>query len=190
MQHDVCHGIHQSRARPRTHFRRLTQGGRALMATPLAHETRYDGAGIDQVYAMLADPEFRRRVCDLQGVLRSTVEIVPDGAGMKVRIDQVQAAAGVPSVAKKFVGEQVNIVQEENWASPRQATLTVTIPGKPGEVNGTISLREVDGGVTETVRAEVKVALPLVGAKIEKLIAGLLVKALRAEGRVGRDYLD
>ena len=37
---------------------------------------------------------------------------------MEVTIDQVQAADGIPSFAKKFVGDEINIVQAETWASP------------------------------------------------------------------------
>ncbi len=159
------------------------------MATRLTHELRYDGASTEQVHAMLADPEFRRRVCDFQRVVRHTVEIIPDGDAMSVRIDQIQAAQGIPGFAKKFVGDEINIVQEEKWSSSESAALTVTIPGKPGEMKGAIALREVDGGVTETVDVDVSVAIPLVGGKIEKLISGLLLKALRAENTVGRDYL-
>ena len=33
-------------------------------------ELRYDGATLEQVHAMLADPAFREQVCDSQGVLR------------------------------------------------------------------------------------------------------------------------
>ena len=36
---------------------------------------------------------------------------------------------------------------------------------------------------------EIKVGIPLVGGKIESLIADLLPKALKAENNVGRDYL-
>ncbi len=43
---------------------------------------------------------------------------------------------------------------------------------------------------TETVDVEIKVNIPLVGGKIESLIADMLRKALRAEGEAGRDYLS
>ena len=36
----------------------------------------------------------------------------------------------------------------------------------------------------------VKVNIPLVGGKLEGLIADLLLKALKAENKVGRDYLS
>ena len=42
---------------------------------------------------------------------------------------------------------------------------------------------------TETVALDIKVNIPLVGGKIEGLIADLLSKALRAEHHVGVEWL-
>lgn len=154
------------------------------------YDLRYDGARAEQVYAMLQDPAFREQVCDFQGVLSKTVSITAAGDGMSVKIDQVQAAQGIPSFAKKFVGEEINIVQEEQWSSPTAATVTVTIPGKPGDMSGDVLVAEDDAGTTETVRMDVKVGIPLIGGKIEGLIADLLTKALRAENKVGREWLS
>ncbi len=153
------------------------------------YDLRYDGATAEQVYAMLGEQGFREQVCDFQGVLRRTVSISPSGSGMGVTIDQVQAAQGVPSFAKKFVGEEIHIVQQEAWSSPTAAAVTVEIPGKPGEVKGTVSITEDGTGVTENVQMDVKVGIPLVGGKIEGLIAEMLTKALRAENHVGRQWL-
>ena len=75
------------------------------------YELRYDGATAAQVYAMLQDPAFREQVCDFQRVQRRTVSITAAGEGMSVKLDQVQAARGIPSFAKKLVGEEINIVQ-------------------------------------------------------------------------------
>jgi len=87
------------------------------------------------------------------------------------------------------VGDEINIVQEESWSSVDEATIRVSIPGKPGEMAGTVRLRESGGVTTETVDLTIKVNIPLVGGKIEGLIGDLLLKALRAENTVGRDYL-
>jgi hypothetical protein len=118
------------------------------------------------------------------------VSIDSDDNGMEVTIDQVQAAQGIPSFAKKFVGDEINIVQQESWSSATEGDITVTIPGKPGEMKGTARLAESGGVTTETVDLTVKVNIPLVGGKIEGLIADLLLKALKAENKVGRDYLS
>lgn len=154
-----------------------------------SHEMRYDGATPEQVYAMLADREFRVQVCEYQRYHRHTVEITPQGSGMSVFVDQHRPADGVPSFATKFVGDEINIQQREQWSSPTDATLEVAIPGKPGHMKGSVHLAGDAGGTTETVAVDVKVSIPLIGGKIEGLIADMLVKALRAENKVGQQWL-
>jgi hypothetical protein len=155
----------------------------------VSEELRYDGASLEQVHEMLADPAFRERVCDHQRVLRHTVQVKRDGKGMTVEIDQVQAAQGIPGFARKFVGDEIHIVQTEDWTSPAKGNIHVAIPGKPGEMSGTALLTEDPDGTTETVNLAVKVNIPLVGGKIEGLVADLLAKALRAEHHVGVEWL-
>jgi hypothetical protein len=155
----------------------------------VSEELRYDGATLEQVHEMLGDPAFREKVCDYQGVLRNTVQIKKDGTGMTVEIDQVQAAQGIPGFARRFVGDEINIVQSEDWTAPEKGNIHVTIPGKPGEMAGTALLTEDPDGTTETVNLSVKVNIRLVGGKIEGLVADLLSKALRAEHKVGVEWL-
>jgi hypothetical protein len=161
------------------------------MTKRIVHDLTYD-APLDEVAAMLADPAFREAVCDYQRVLRRSVTITGDATDgtLEVTIDQVQAAHGIPSFAQKIVGDEINIVQTERWSSPAQGDLHLTIPGKPGEMKGTARLHESGGTTTETVTLDVKVGIPLVGGKIEALISELLLKALAAENKVGRDYLS
>lgn len=155
----------------------------------VSEELRYDGATLEQVHEMLADASFREAVCDSQHVLRRTVEIDRDGSGMSVSIDQVQAARGLPGFAKKFVGEEINILLTEDWTSPEKGNIQIAIPGKPGEMSGTALLTEDPDGTTETVNLSVRVNIPLVGGKIEGLVADMLTKALRAEHKVGVTWL-
>ena len=158
------------------------------MSKRLKHELTYD-APVDAVAAMLADPAFREEVCDYQRVISRKVTVTPSGDGMDVVIDMVQPARGIPGFAQKFVGDTINIVQSESWSSPTQGDITITIPGKPGEMSGTAVLVASGSGTVETVDLTVKVNIPLVGGKLEGLIAGLLEKALVAENTVGRDWL-
>ena len=152
-------------------------------------ELRYDGATIQQVHEMLGDEAFRGRVCDAQGVLRHTVTIDAAGEAMTVKIDQIQEAQGIPGFAKKFIGDEINIVQSEDWTAPEKGNITVVIPGKPGEMSGTALLTEDPDGTTETVNMQVKVNIPVVGGRIEGFIADMLRKALHAENREGIDWL-
>ena len=158
------------------------------MSKRLVHEMTYD-APADRVLEMLADPAFREEVCDYQRVLRRTVTVETTGSGMDVVIDQFQSVKGLPSFATKLVGDEVNIVQRESWTGTR-GDIEVTIPGKPGDMKGTAVIVESDGVTTETVDLTIKVGIPLVGGKIEGLISDLLLKALKAENKVGRAYLE
>ena len=126
----------------------------------VSEELRYDGATIEQVHEMLADETFREKVCDAQGVLRHTVKIEAAGEGMTVEIDQFQAAKGIPGFAKKFVGDEIHIVQSEDWTSQEKGNISLVIPGKPGEITGTALLTEDPDGTTETVNLNAKVNIP------------------------------
>jgi hypothetical protein len=159
------------------------------MSKRVRYELRYDGATPEQVYSMLSDPDFRDAVCEFQRYPRRDVTITPTSVAMDVKVDQHRPATEVPSFARKFVGEELNIVQTESWTSPTSASLHVTIPGKPGDMLGTVKLNAVDGGTTEVVEVDVKTSIPLIGGKIEGLIGEMLGKALRAENKVGRDWL-
>ena len=159
------------------------------MSRRLTHRMTY-AAPLSDVVEMLADPRFREAVCEYQRVLSADVEIDRSGDAMTVLVEQVQPASGIPSFAKKFVGDDIRIVQREDWSAPDTAELHVTIPGKPGHMDGTITLVETDGTTIETVDVEIRVNLPLVGGKIEGLVSDLLRKALVAEERVGAGYLS
>ncbi|WP_435744780.1 DUF2505 domain-containing protein [Nocardioides sp. SYSU DS0663] len=163
------------------------------MATTIKHDLTYDAPAAD-VYAMLTDASFREEVCDRSGVLRKQVTVQPRGGdlatGASVRIDQWQTAAGIPSFAKKFVGEEIEIVQEETWTSPTEATVVVTIPGKPGDMSGHVRLVEEGGRTVEQIEMTIRVSIPLVGGKIESLVGDMLLKSLKVENTVGREYLS
>ena len=159
------------------------------MSRRLTHRMTY-AAPLSDVVEMLADPRFREAVCEYQRVLSADVEIDRSGDAMTVLVEQVQPASGIPSFAKKFVGDDIRIVQREDWSAPDTAELHVTIPGKPGHMDGTITLVETDGTTIETVDVEIRVNLPLVGGKIEGLVSDLLRKALVAEEKVGAGYLS
>lgn len=160
------------------------------MSTRLTHVMRYD-APIEQVAAMLADRAFREEVCGNQRATSHHVSIDGvQGDPMQVRIEMAQPTDKVPAFARKIVGETTTIVQTESWTSATYADVTVTIPGKPGEMVGTAVLEPFETGTVETVTLDITVRIPLVAGKIEELIAKLLGSALRAEERTGKAYLS
>ena len=154
------------------------------MSKRVVKELVYD-APLEEVAAMLTDPAFRERVLKRMKVLRGEVT-VDQGV---VTIDQVQAAKGLPSFATKLVGDEIRILQVERWTTPGHADVEVTIPGKPGEMAGTADLVASGGRTTEKVDMEVTVRIPLVGGKLESLVAQMLAEALDTEHRTGVEWL-
>jgi C-terminal processing protease CtpA/Prc len=155
------------------------------MGTRLAKQLTYD-APADAVAAMLDDVAFREAVLERQRVVRGSVDIDGDVA----RIEQVRSADDIPAFARKFVGDEIVIVQTETWTSAHGADVELAIPGKPGEAVGTLTLVEDGGTTTETVELAVSVRIPLVGGRIEAMIADLVGHALDVEHEVGVQWLS
>jgi hypothetical protein len=153
------------------------------------HTLTYPGTTIDDVYAMLGDPAYRKAVGEYQHVQDFACDITPSGDGMDVRLEQAHGTDGIPSFAKRLVGNEIRFVQHESWGSPSSADIHVTIPGKPGEMTGTTALTQSGDAVVQQVDLSVKVSIPLVGGKVEDLIAGFLGKAFDAENKVGAKWL-
>lgn len=138
----------------------------------------------DAVMAMLLDPAFRESVLERQHVDRGSASLV----GNVMTLEQSRPAHVVPAFARKFVGDEIVIVQKETWSTDR-AAIQVTIPGKPGHLTGQATLGETDGQTVEQVDLEVTVNVPLIGGKIETVIADIFAKGLDKEYEVGKEWL-
>jgi Protein of unknown function (DUF2505) len=162
------------------------------MMTSMKHVSQpltYPGTTLDAVYAMLADPSFRKAVGDYQRVTDFSCSITPSASGMSVRLEQAHGTDRIPSFAQRLVGSEIRFVQEESWSSPAGADIHVTIPGKPGDMTGTTTLTQTGDDVVQQIDLAVKVSIPLLGGKVEDLIAGFVGKAFDAEHKVGVKWL-
>lgn len=155
----------------------------------VSHTLTYPGSMVDDVYAMLADPAFRKAVGDYQQVVDFSCDITTSDGGMTVRLEQAHGTDRIPSFAQRLVGHEIRFVQDETWSSPSGADVHVTIPGKPGDMNGSTSLTQSGDDVVQEIDLAVKVSIPLVGGKVEDLIAGFVTKAFDAEHKVGVKWL-
>ncbi|QIX25955.1 DUF2505 domain-containing protein [Nocardioides sp. JQ2195] len=150
----------------------------------ITHSVRYD-APVAEVYAMLTDPAFRERASKAQ----DTTEVNVSVDGGTVNIDMVQPNKDIPSFAKAIAGETSRALQEETWSGGRSAAFSVTLPGKPGSITGVRTLVADGDGTLDTFEGEAKVKVPLVGGKIEKLIAEKLKDGWDIEQSVGAAWL-
>ena len=151
-------------------------------------EQSYDAAP-DAVLAMLSDPAFREQVCAAQHVVSCDVRIDLAGAGFIAVVETEQNTSGLPSIAKKFVGETTTAIITETWKDGSGGTVEIKAPGKPTDVSGTISLLEAGAGTTEVVELNVKVKVPLIGGKLEQLVVDSIRAGYVVEQRVGAAWL-
>ena len=152
------------------------------------HELSYD-ASPDQVFEMLADPEFRRRSCEAMEVISADVQLERDGQGFTLVIDQLQNTKDLPGFARTFAGESTQAVQRESWSTSSIGELSIESPGKPTSATGTIRLEPTAIGTTEIVELEIKVKVPLIGGKLEKLMAEKVAAGMDLEHEVGVAWL-
>jgi hypothetical protein len=159
-----------------------------MAAMHFRHELSY-AAAPDDVFEMLADPAFREKVCAAQRVVSAEVAVDRTGEGFVLSSDQVQRTEGLPSFARKFAGETTRAVQVEEWPDEHGGTLRIDTPGKPSSMQGTIALVPTATGTTEVVELDIKVKVPLIGGKLESLLADQVRGAMDTEHEVGIAWL-
>ena len=153
-----------------------------------SHELHYD-APPEDVYAMLADPSFRERVSLAREVVSFEVTLTPTDTGFTLVNDQVQPTAGLPAFAKKFAGDTTKAIQREEWNDHASGYLTIETPGKPASMTGTITLSPSGSGTVERVDLAIKVKVPLIGGRLESLLADEVREGMDIEQQVGTAWL-
>jgi len=160
-----------------------------MAAMKFRHELTYD-APPDEVFAMLADPAFREKCCAQQGVISAEVTLEPAGDGFTLTVDMVQPTDDLPAFARTFAGDSTRAIQREVWADATSGTLRIEAPGKPSEVKGTIALHPEGASATrEVIELELKIKVPLIGGKLEKLLADKVTAGIESDQAVGVAYL-
>lgn len=137
---------------------------------------------------MLADPLFWDRVAAATGAISSTATVDSQGDTTTVVVDQEQEVVGVPSFAKKFVGDSTRAVATQVWRGT-DASYVVETPGKPTSISGTASVLENGTGSVLVYDLEVTASVPLIGGKLERLVVQLTTEGFEKEQSVGAAWL-
>ena len=151
-------------------------------------EITYD-APPAEVFAMLSDPAFREACCAAQGVISADVVLERSGAGFMLTIDQEQRTDDLPAFARTFAGASTRAIQYETWEDSTSGTLRIEAPGKPSEITGTITLRPEGSGSREIIQLDLKIKVPLIGGKLEKLLADTVTAGVESDHAVGVAWL-
>ena len=160
-----------------------------MCAMEFRTELSYD-ASPDEVFAMLSDPAFREQVAQAQDVVSVDVRVTLSEDGFSLVNDQVQNTKDLPAIAKKIAGDTSHAIISEEWQSRTSGSVTISTPGKPSSASGTIRLAPDGDGTVEIVELDVRVKVPLIAGKLEKLMADQIESGYRLEHAVGRAWLQ
>jgi hypothetical protein len=148
----------------------------------------------EQVFAAMSDPEFlRARLLKLGGPGAALVEHTTADGGVRYTLRHGLDNDVLPPMMKSLVGGDVVIERTESVrpaAGGYRGEVDVRVPGAPVVADGTMALRDASGGSVFSVRAQVTVRVPLLGGRIEAVIAEQVQRLLEAETDFTRQWLS
>ncbi len=144
------------------------------------------------MYAALVDEtHLRDRLAALGGTDPELVAFTTTGTSTSYQLKQGVPADKLPSVARGLLGGDLVIDRAESWTEAGYAgTVEVTLNGVPGRLDGTITLADTASGSELTLTGQVKVGIPLMGGKLETLIAEQVALLLDKETEFTAEWLD
>lgn len=148
------------------------------------------------MYTTLVDPAFlTARLAELggRGAALGDHRVEPDGK-VSYRLRHGVEAKNLPPAVRTLLGGDLTIDRTETWrpdpAGGYAGTVTVTIPGMPGDLGGRSRLTDTDSGSTLALIGEVRIPIPLVGGRIEETVAEQISKLLDSEHVFAEKWLD
>ena len=151
------------------------------------HELTFE-ASLDDVRAMVLAPAFWDQVAQATGALSSKTTLTESGTATELVTDELQKVVGVPGFAKKFVGDSTRSIKTLRWTGDA-ATFVIETPGKPTSLSGTATLAASGSSTTLRYDLDVKASVPLIGGKLEKLVADLTIEGFGKEEAAGVAWL-
>lgn len=145
-------------------------------------------APVDEVFAMMTDQTYLEEVCresrarsfeaTVTGTITRTVRVLP-----------------APQAAARFTGPEVTVVEETAWGpaagdGSRRGRVDLTIQGQPVRMQGTMQLVAGGPGTIADLVGELKVAIPILGRKLEQSSAPAVLAGFRTQQKVGNDWLS
>ncbi|MCS7483044.1 DUF2505 domain-containing protein [Umezawaea endophytica] len=160
------------------------------MARRIEHHTTSTWPVQDVFQALVDERYLRDRLAVLGGTDAQLVSFSSANGKTSYQLKQGVPAEHLPSVAKSLLGGDLVIHRTEVWtAAGTTGTVEVTLNGVPGRLDGTIVLAGDAGGSRTTLTGQVKVSIPLMGGKLEAMIAEQVSALLDKENEFTTEWL-
>jgi hypothetical protein len=148
----------------------------------------------EQLYTVMVDAKYlTARLERLGGPGAALLEHTVDASGARYRLRHGVDAGSVPPLVRSFVGGDLVIERTETLAPTAPGrytgTVAVAIPGTPASASGTVTVADIPEGSEFVVDAAVTVKVPLVGGKVEAMVAEQVQNLLASEAAFTLDWL-
>ncbi|GAA5155319.1 DUF2505 domain-containing protein [Pseudonocardia eucalypti] len=164
------------------------------MSRPIRCSFRYSSAP-EAVFGVLTDREFlEARLARIGGPGAGLVDhsATPDAA--RIVFLQGVSRDHLPGPVRKLLPGDLRIERTETWRLVAPGRYAGEIGGRvkdaPGQVSGTLALTGAGGSCDYVLDGTAKVNVPLVGGKVEELIAEHLNKLIDRESRFAQEWLS
>jgi hypothetical protein len=140
-----------------------------------------------EVYTMMTDQRYLEEVCEASESISYNVTTADS-------ITRTSRTLPAPESAARFTGPQLTVNDEIVWGDlssdgSRSGTVTMTVLGQPVNFKGGIRLSPGGRGSVVDVRGDLKVAIPLLGRKLEEAAAPAVMAGYRTQQEVGDRWL-
>ncbi|MFI7067282.1 DUF2505 domain-containing protein [Kribbella sp. NPDC050124] len=147
----------------------------------------------EEVFAIVTDATFREQACQKTKALSYSVEVTESGGDTIVKVQREMPSDDVPDIARKFVGQTLTVVQTETWHpaaadGSRKADVSGEISNTPVTLKGKAEITPSGASTVQAIELDVKVAVPLIGKKIEPFVVDAIRSGLQKEHELGRDW--
>ncbi len=148
----------------------------------------------DTVMAMFADREYFERKYAETTIAYEVLEHERSDERFRIRCKLTMPSnVPIPGFAKKFLGETMNVVQEDTWdLRTRTGRLSIELHGAPVHIFADMALKQGGEGAENHVHWTIECKIPLIGGKVAKLVADdILAKSpgdMEVSNRILADY--
>ena len=158
------------------------------MMTAMDISTRAEfAAPVETVFAMMTDQVYLDEVCRASQAINYEATVNGNRTQTSRRLPSPEAAA-------RFTGPELTVVEEITWGGAagdgsRTGALELTIPGQPVSMRGQMKLYAGGPGTIAEMTGDLKVAVPLLGKKLEQASAPAVLAGFKVQQQVGNDWL-
>lgn len=165
-----------------------TNGNLPFMPTRFEHRATF-AASPDTVYSTLVDEAFlTARLRDVGGKNSALLDRRTRDDGVDIAFRQGVEGRLLPGAVRSILSGDLVVEREERWRG-REAAGRATVNGVPAEIRYLTTVTAKGDGTDLLVSAEVRVSIPLLGGKIETMVAEQVTKLLASEAEYAEKWL-